>query len=126
MPDIPAEVLVCCDPVQAQEAGSDAAAWLSEALGCPRRLIHMGDPAAARGVDTTYAKPDDHFSFAVGFPVLVVNVASLDDLNARLRGNSYLILHNRLGRPCIRVAWQGSGQLGPYVSERSVPRSLPP
>lgn len=126
LPDTPAEVLVWCDRAQAQGAGPDAAAWLSEALGCPCCLVHIGDAAAARGVDPTYAKPDDRVSFADAFPVLVVNAASLDDLNARLRGNPYLLLRDRLRRQCIRVAWQGPGQLGPQVSERSVPRSRPP
>ena len=84
LPDTPAEVLVWRDRVQAQEAGSDAAAWLSRALGHPCRLVHMGDPAAVRGVDPAYAKPEDRVSFADAFPVLVVNTASLDDLNARL------------------------------------------
>ena len=84
LPDTPAEVLVWRDRVQAQEAGPDAAAWLSRALGHPCRLVHMGDPAAVRGVDPAYAKPEDRVSFADAFPVLVVNTASLDDLNARL------------------------------------------
>jgi len=83
-PRTPAEVLVWRDQVQAQEAGPDAAAWLSRALSHPCRLVHMGDPAAARPVDPAYARPEDRVSFADGFPVLAVNAASLDDLNARL------------------------------------------
>ena len=84
LPRAPVEVLVWRDQVQAQEAGPDAAAWLSRALGHPCRLVHMGDPAAARRVDPSFARPGDRVSFADGFPVLVVNAASLDDLNARL------------------------------------------
>lgn len=84
VPDVPAEVLVWRDRVQAQEAGPEAAAWLSEALGRPCRLVHMGDPAAARPVDPSYARSEDRVSFADGFPLLAVNAASLDDLNARL------------------------------------------
>ena len=84
VPRAPVEVLVWRDQVQAQEAGPDAAAWLSRALGHPCRLVHMGDPAAARGVDPRYAQPEDRVSFADGFPVLAVNAASLDDLNTRL------------------------------------------
>ena len=83
-PRAPVEVLVWRDQVQAQEAGPDATAWLTRALGQPCRLVHMGNPAAARGVDPKYAKPEDRVSFADGFPVLAVNAASLDDLNARL------------------------------------------
>jgi len=84
VPCIPVEVLVWRNRVQAQEAGPDATAWLSQALGRSCRLVHMGDPAAARGVDPAYAKLEDRVSFADGFPVLVVNAASLDDLNARM------------------------------------------
>jgi len=84
LPRLSVEVLVWRDRVRAQEAGPDAAAWLSRALGHPCRLVHMGDPAAARPVDGRYARPDDRVSFADGFPVLVVNAASLDDLNARM------------------------------------------
>lgn len=84
VPRAPVEVLVWRDQVAAQEAGPDSAAWLSRALGHPCRLVHMGDPAAARGVDPRYARPEDRVSFADGFPVLAVNAASLDDLNAHL------------------------------------------
>lgn len=84
VPHAPVEVQVWRDQVQAQEAGPDAAAWLSRALGHPCRLVHMGNPAAARGVDPAYARLEDRVSFADGFPVLVVNTASLDDLNTRL------------------------------------------
>ncbi len=84
VPHVSVEVLVWRDQVQAQASGTDAAAWLSRALGQPCRLVHMGDPAAARCVDPRFARPGDHVSFADGFPVLVVNAASLDDLNARM------------------------------------------
>ena len=84
MPRTPFLVLVWRDQVPAQEAGPDAAAWLSRALGHPCRLVHMGDPATARRVDPAYARPEDRVSFADGFPVLAVNAASLDDLNAHL------------------------------------------
>lgn len=84
LPRAPVTVVVWRDQVQAREAGPDAAAWLSRALGQPCRLVHMGDPATARPVDPGYARPGDRVSFADGFPVLAVNAASLDDLNARL------------------------------------------
>lgn len=78
------EVVVWRDRVRAQSAGRDADAWLSDALGRACRLVHMGDPAAARPVDPTYAGPTDRVSFADGFPLLGVSAASLDDLNARM------------------------------------------
>ena len=70
--------------VPARDAGDEAAAWLSAALEVPCRLVHMADPARARPVDPEFAEPRDHVSFADGFPLLVTNEASLQDLNARL------------------------------------------
>jgi len=78
------EVVVWGDRVWAQPAGRNADTWLSDALGRACRLVHMGDPAAARLVDPAYGQPTDRVSFADGFPLLGVNVASLDDLNTRL------------------------------------------
>ena len=70
--------------VPARDAGSDAAAWLSAALGTACRLVFMAEPASARPVDPDFAEPHDRVSFADGFPLLVTNEASLADLNARL------------------------------------------
>ncbi len=78
------DVLVWRDRVRAQPAGRDADAWLSDALGRVCRLVHMGDPAAARPVDPAYGQPADRVSFADGFPLLGVNAASLGALNTRL------------------------------------------
>ena len=79
----PAPVRIWRDHVPACSAGGDAAAWLTSALGRPCHLVHLSDPAA-RPVDPAYGHPGDRVSFADGFPLLVVNTASLDDLNARL------------------------------------------
>lgn len=83
-PDRPAEVTIWGGRVPAQEAGPNAATWLTSILGHPCRLVHMGNPAAARPLDAAYAQPGDTVSFADGFPLLAINTASLDDLNARL------------------------------------------
>ena len=64
--------------ITARDAGDDAAHWLSNVLATPCRLVHMADPAHARPTDF------GSVSFADGFPLLVTNTASLDDLNARL------------------------------------------
>ena len=50
------EVIVWNDRVQAQGAGRDADAWLSAALGRMCRLVHTGDPAAARPVNPAYGR----------------------------------------------------------------------
>lgn len=60
------------------DAGDDAAYWLGDILDAPCRLVYMSDPARAR--PTGFGS----VSFADGFPLLVTNTASLDDLNARL------------------------------------------
>ncbi len=78
------EVLVWSDRVWAHPAGRDAEAWLSDALGRACRLVHMGNPATARLVDPLYGRPADRVSFADGFPLLGMNLASLEALNTRL------------------------------------------
>lgn len=72
------------DQVRARDAGSAAAAWLSEKLGRQCRLVYMGDDAIRR-VDGLYATAGETVSFADGFPVLLISQASLDDLNERLQ-----------------------------------------
>jgi len=71
------------DVVDAADAGDAAAAWLSEGLGAPVRLVHM-DAAARRPVSPTHARPGDEVSFADAYPLLLVSQASLDHLNSRL------------------------------------------
>ena len=78
------EVTIWKNRVPAVDCGPEAAAWLSGVLGTPCRLIHMSEPATARPADPDFATPDDHVSFADGFPLLVTTQASLDDLNTRL------------------------------------------
>ena len=55
------------------EHGSD---WFSRLLGGAVRLVFMPDDAR-RAVDPEYARAEDIVSFADGFPLLVVNRASL-------------------------------------------------
>lgn len=78
------DVTVWRDRVAARDAGPEAAAWLSSVLGVPCRLVHLADPANGRPVDPDYGDATDRVSFADGFPLLVTNTASLDDLNGRL------------------------------------------
>ncbi|CAM4102800.1 MOSC domain-containing protein [Bordetella muralis] len=91
------DVVVWKDTVLAREESSDAAAWLSQALGVNCVLVKV-DVQAQRPAKTDWvdrwreAHPEfaeafagDHvFGFADGFPLLIANQASLDDLNARL------------------------------------------
>ncbi|CAD5108140.1 MOSC domain-containing protein [Zestomonas carbonaria] len=76
-------VTVWSDAMRVPDAGDEAAAWLSELLGKPYRLVQV--PAErARQVDTGYAEPGEKVGFADGFPLLLIGQASLDDLSARV------------------------------------------
>ncbi|WP_240731453.1 MOSC domain-containing protein [Hymenobacter radiodurans] len=57
--------------------------WLSEALGCTCRLVHMSD-MAMRPVDPTLNSADAVVSFADAYPFLLIGQGSLDELNSRL------------------------------------------
>lgn len=76
-------VAVWKDEVVAQDAGDDAARWLSDFLGAELRLAHM-DAAAARAVSPDYGRSGDEVSFADGYPLLLISQAALDGLNTRL------------------------------------------
>jgi uncharacterized protein YcbX len=66
------------------DAGDSAAAWLSDVLGEPLRLVRQ-DPARPRLADAKYAGPAPHpVSFADGYPILLISRASLEALNQRL------------------------------------------
>lgn len=71
----------------AEDAGDDAADWCAQALARPSgsvRLVRF-DAALTRHCNTTYVGASGaHTWFADGYPVLVTNTASLDDLNARV------------------------------------------
>jgi uncharacterized protein YcbX len=62
------------------DAGS---AWFTRALGRPVQLLCMPDDVE-RTVHEQFAHPGDVVSFADGFPFLLVNRASLEDLSARV------------------------------------------
>lgn len=71
----------------AEDAGDDAADWCARALARPMgsvRLVRF-DTARTRLCNAAYAGDSGaHTWFADGYPVLVANAASLDDLNARI------------------------------------------
>lgn len=62
------------------DAGS---AWFTRALGRAVQLVCMPDDVE-RAVYKQFARPGDLVSFADGFPFLIVNRASLDDLSRRV------------------------------------------
>ncbi|GIW06730.1 MAG: MOSC domain-containing protein [Dehalococcoidia bacterium] len=78
------EVQVWDDRCLAVDQGDDVASWLTHLLGVPARLVRLAD-GVVRPVDPAYARqPSDQVHFGDGFPFLLVNQASLDDLNVRM------------------------------------------
>lgn len=72
------------DSITALDQGDDAARWLTEAVGVEARLLRIS-PVLDRHANTEYAgTAHAPVSFADGFPILVVNLASLEALNARM------------------------------------------
>jgi uncharacterized protein YcbX len=66
------------------DAGDDAAAWLSETLAEPLRLVRQ-DPAKPRHANAQYVGPHPTpVSFADAYPILMISRASLEELNRRL------------------------------------------
>ena len=72
------------DPCVGLDQGREADEWVSEAVGQPARLVrvppHPERRANPQFAGTTVAP----LSFADGYPVLVCNQASLEDLNTRM------------------------------------------
>jgi len=98
------EVLIWDDHILAADCGDNAAAWFSDAIGAPCRLVRFrpdvvrpkiskwtgGLPAAAR--------------FSDGYPILLIGQSSLDDLNARLTKAGRAQLPMNRFRPNLVVA----------------------
>lgn len=67
-------------PVAAGDAGDDAAAWFSDVLGAPVRLVAITDDSEHR---VLFPGAEMHIGWADGASVLVANSASLAWLNER-------------------------------------------
>ncbi|MDR5800146.1 MOSC N-terminal beta barrel domain-containing protein [Caballeronia sp. LZ001] len=72
------------DHFEALDEGVTAARWFSARLGVPVRLVRFADDVTRLASKTWTRDADAPTQFADGFPLLVTNHASLDDLNARL------------------------------------------
>lgn len=87
-PDAPVDtVVVWGHQVRARQAVGPAQDWLSARLGRPCLLWFMHD-TTARPIDPHADQPEKTVSFADAFPLLAVNRASLDALNAELGENA--------------------------------------
>ena len=72
------------DTCHGLDQGDDAAAWISAVIGEPVRIVRT-PPTPDRMANPQYAGPNRApVAFPDGYPILVCNRASLDDLNARL------------------------------------------
>ena len=97
-------VAVWRDKFSALDAGDDAAQWFSTLLGCAVRVVRF-DPKVTRLASATWTKGvAAPTTFADGFPILVANQASLDDLNARLAKKGAPPVPMERFRPNIVVA----------------------
>lgn len=80
----PSTVQVWNDTCLAQDQGDEASQWLSEAIGDSVRLVRVArqmDRMANPRYTGTGPAP---LTFVDGYPILVCNTASLDDLNSRM------------------------------------------
>lgn len=68
---------------EAEDAGDESASWFSQLLGRPCRLVAFPERGGIP-VDSRYARFDSYTAFTDGYPVLLMNEASLADLNSRL------------------------------------------
>lgn len=76
-------VLIWRESARVPDAGEAAAAWFSQWLERPCRLVYMPS-AEGLQVDTGYAEVGERVAFSDGFPLLLLGQGSLDDLSARV------------------------------------------
>jgi uncharacterized protein YcbX len=98
------EVIVWNDRVRADDAGDEAARWLTSFLGAPVRLVRF-DATRERRCNPAYVGASGaHTAFADGYPLLVIGEASLADLNARLVAKGAAPLPMNRFRPNVVIA----------------------
>jgi uncharacterized protein len=72
-------VVIWKDALRVPDAGDVAAQWVSELIGQPARLVHVPVHRARH-----LGAGQDRVAFADGFPLLLINQASVDDLSVRI------------------------------------------
>ncbi|WP_437279063.1 MOSC N-terminal beta barrel domain-containing protein [Sorangium sp. So ce375] len=88
----------------AEDCGDDVAAWLTDVLEHPARLVRIGEAFRRPVLKASVARSEDVVSFADEFPLLVISEASLDDLNAHLAGRGAAPLPMDRFRPNLVVS----------------------
>lgn len=76
-------VTIWRDTLRVPDAGDEAAAWLSQMLGKPVRLVYC-PVERARYLPSGYGLNSDRAAFPDGFPFLLIGQGSLDELNRRI------------------------------------------
>lgn len=121
-------VAVWSDTISAQRESAAVGQWFSDFLKTPCRLLKV-DTAAQRNAKPDWvsrwvdAHPDlaetfageHHFGFADGFPLLIANQASLDDLNVRLQAKGVAPVPMDRFRPNIVV----EGEWEPFEEDHT-------
>ena len=100
-------VTVWKDRIEAPLADAAAHAWLSVCLQREVRLVWM-DADVRRPVDPAYGRDGDEVSFADGYPLLLVSLAAVDGLNARLAAAGRSAVTMAHFRPNLVVAGTGA------------------
>jgi uncharacterized protein YcbX len=72
--------------VDAHGVSPEVDAFLSAYLGERCQLVYMPD-SSVRATNAAYSREGDHVSFADGYPCLLTNQGTLDDLNLRIIAN---------------------------------------
>lgn len=95
-------VVVWRDTCDAVDEGDEAAGWFSELIGYPARLVRMAD-GYVRRVDPRYSPEFAQVGFADAYPLLIIQQASLDDLNQRLAARGKAPVPMSRFRPSIVI-----------------------
>ena len=76
-------VTIWRDTLRVPDAGDAAAAWVSDFIGKPTRLVQV-PLERARTTQAGFGNEDDQVAFADGFPLLLIGQASLDNLSQQV------------------------------------------
>lgn len=101
------------DDVDAVDVGGDGAAFFSEFLGEPCEFVFMPE-GSVRPVEAPYGREGDRVGFADAYPVLIASLASLSDLNERLRKTNEAAIPMNRFRPNIVI---GPEETIPYAED---------
>jgi uncharacterized protein len=99
-------VSVWSSTLLAAAAGPAADSWFSDYLGRPVRLVYLDDPTR-REVDQEYGAAGDVVSFADGYPLLLTNSSSLEELGRWLTEDGDRPVPMNRFRPSVVVTGVG-------------------